>query len=251
VALADYATTELGARRVSIVFGDFGAIADGAGYAHTVLAARGAEVQLVPHPILETDLTSPLSVVAASDPDAVIVLTADTGCRAAFGAVGAVGIDVPVLYTGACAAPNIVAGADPAVTDGALFNVEGPVSPREPQPDFALYTRILGDYAPDINPIGAPTVTFRSFMNLYAVLAGLANGPGGADDIDAGAVAGSLAAQRDTPSFMGHPYTCDREQMEGLPSVCSPQQIVAQLADGELVQRTGWVDVGAIYDRSR
>jgi branched-chain amino acid transport system substrate-binding protein len=181
----------------------------------------------------------------------VIVLTADTGCRAAFGAVGTVQLDVPVLYTGACAAPNIVAGADAAVTDGALFNVEGPVSPREPQPDFALYTRILAEYAPGIGPIGAPTVTFRSFMNLYAVLAGLAESPAGPDAIDAGSVAASLADQRDTPSFMGHPYTCNGEQINGLPAVCAPQQIIAQLANDELVQRTGWVDVGRIYDESR
>jgi hypothetical protein len=46
---------------------------------------------------------------------------------------------------------------------------------------------------------------------------------------------------------MGHPSTCERQQLAGLPALCSPQQILAEMQDGELEQIGDWVDVGAIY----
>ncbi len=240
VAFAEWATTELGAGSVSIVYGEFGSIADAAADGQTVLEARGVQTQLVPYPIVATDLTSPLTAAMASSPDAVVVLAADTGCKAAYDAVRVVGIDVPVFYTGACASPNIVTSVPAEATEGAFYNVEGPVSTTNPSPDFALYDDVLTTYGDGLDPVGAATVTFRSFMNLYVQLAAL-------DTIDAASVADALSAQRDTPSFMGHPYTCDGEQFVGLPAMCSPQQIIVQMRSQEVTQVSDWIDVGRIY----
>lgn len=244
VAFADWATTELGAESVSIVYGEFGSIADAAADGQAVLEARGVQAQLVPHPILATDLTSPLTAALASNPDAIVVLTADTGCKAAYDAVRVLGIDVPMFYTGACASPNIVTSVPAEVTEGAFYNVEGPVSVTNPDPDFALYAAVLEQYANGLDPVGAATVTFRSFMNLYAQLATL-------DTVDAASVAGALSAQQDTPSFMGHPYTCNGTQFEGLPALCSPQQIIVQIRSQEVTQVSDWIDVGAIFAESQ
>lgn len=244
VAFADWASGELGAESVSIVFGEFGSIADAAADGQAVLEARGVRTQLVPHPIVATDLTSPLTAAMASDPDAVVVLTADTGCKAAYDAVRVLAIEVPVFYTGACAAPNIVASVPAETTEGAYFNVEGAVSTSAPDPDFALYEAVLRAYSEGLNPVGAATVSFRSFMNLYVLLASL-------ETVDATSVTDALRAQRNTTSFMGHPYTCDGRQFEGLPAACSPQQIIVQLQSGEVVQISDWIDVGAIVAESR
>lgn len=244
VAFAEWAERELGAESVSIVYGEFGSIADAAADGQAVLEARGVRTQLVPYPIVTTDLTSPLTAAMSSSPDALVVLAADTGCKAAYDAVRVLGIEVPVFYTGACASPNIVASVAPEATDGAYYNVEGPVSTTNPSPDFALYAAVLAEYGDGLNPIGAPTVTFRSFMNLYAQLAAL-------DTVDAASVGRALAAQRDTPSYMGHPYTCDGNQFEGLAAMCSPQQIIVQLRAGEFTQVSDWIDVGRVYADSR
>lgn len=244
VAFAHWATTELDAKTVSVIYGDFGSISDAATDAQTVLESRGVTTQLVPHPIITTDLTSPMTAAMAANPDALIVLTADTGCKAAYDAARVLNIDIPTFYTGACAAPDIIASVPPEATEGNFYNVEGDVTRDDPDPDFSLYFTVLTAYDDTIDPIGATTVTFRSLMNLWVQLVGL-------DDVDAPTVTEALASQRNTPSFMGHPYTCNGEQIEGLPAMCAPQQIVAQLANGELVQRTGWVDVGRIYDESR
>lgn len=240
VAFAEWATTELGAQSVSIVYGEFGSIADAAAYGQTVLEARGVQTQLVPYPIITTDLTSPLTAALSSEPDALVVLAADTGCKAAYDAVRVVGVEVPVFYTGACASPNIVNSVPPEATEGAYFNVEGPVSTTNPSPDFALYAAVLEAYSDGLDPVGAATVSFRSFMNLFVQLAAL-------DQVDAASVGGALSAQRDTPSYMGHPYTCDGEQFGDLPAMCSPQQIIVQLQSGEVVQISDWIDVGRIY----
>jgi branched-chain amino acid transport system substrate-binding protein len=160
-----------------------------------------------------------------------------------------VGITAPVFYTGACASPAIISSVPAAATEGATFNVENPVTASTSSADFELYLRVLDAYSDDLNPIGASTVAFRSFMNLYVVLAGLAANPGDGNGtpISAASVTASLRAQRETPSFMGHPYTCDGAQLIGLPALCSPQQILAQLVDGTLVDLGTWIDVGAIY----
>ena len=245
VAFADYADTALDVESVAIVFGEFGSIADSAGYGRTVLESRGIATTMVPYPIVTTDLTSPLTAAVSSDPDALFVLAADTGCKAAFDGVQTLGIEVPVFYVGACASPNIVASVPAASTDGAYFNVEGPVSTTNPTPDFALYAGVLETYGDGLDPVGAATVSFRSFMNLWALLVATDG------TVDADSITAALSVQVDTPSFMGHPYTCDREQFPGLPAMCSPQQIMVQMSDRQVTQIGDWIDVGAVYAAAR
>ena len=244
VAFAEHAITEVEAERVSILYGEFGSIAESGQYGREVLEAAGVEVQLVPYPILATDLAAPLEAAAATDPDAVIVLAADTGCRPAFEGLAALDLDVTAYFVGACAAPTIIEALDPEVTEGAVFNVEGPVDPEIPQPDFDLYFGVVERYGDGLDPVGAGTVSFRSFMNLYVILREL-----GADGISSEAIIDALRAKEDEPSFMGHPYTCDGSDFPDLPALCSPQQVLVQIQDGTLTQISDWIDVGAVYRR--
>lgn len=240
IAFADHAVREVGAERVGIVYGDFGPIADAAERARAVLEAAGVEVALVPSPVLATDLGAPVQAAAAGDPDAVAVLTADTGCALAFDAVATLRLDAQMYYTGACAAPDLLDAAPPEAVDGALFNVEGLVDPDRPDPDLVLYAAVVEAYGDGLDPVGAGTVSFRSFVNLYRVLRQV-DDPG-----DPEAITAALREAVDVPSFMGHPYTCDGRQLDGLPSACSPQQALVRLVDGELLPEGGWIDVGAV-----
>lgn len=242
VAFAHHASTELAAKRVAIVYGDFGSIAESADYGARTLEQYGVEAQLVPYPITATDLSSPLQAAAAGNPDAVIVLVADTGCKGAFDAVATLGISAQMYYVGACAAPLITDEAGPAKTEGAIFNVENPIDRSGDDVDFALYQEIAAAYGDGFDPVGAGTVSFRSFMNLYRVLVGL-----DPDQLTPTAITDALEAQVEAPSYMGHPYTCDHQQLDGLPALCSPQQILAEMRDGELFQTGDWIDVGGIY----
>ena len=243
VAFADYAATELKAKSVAILYGDFGSVADGANYGKQTLEKLGVEnVQMVPYPILETDLGSAIQAAAAGNPDAIMLLTADTGCTAAFEGLATVGLKAQAFYTGACAAPKIVDGVPTEDSEGAIFNVEGPISRTNPDPDTNLYNAVIAQYGNGLDAIGAATVSFRAFMNLYVVLSEL-----GADGITADTVTSALRGKVDAPSFMGHSYTCNGKQFKGLPAVCAPQQMLGLMTDRQLNQIGDWVDVGKIY----
>ncbi len=242
VAFVDYASTELKAEKIAILYGEFGPIAKGAEYAAKVAAGHGVETQMVPYPIVASDLSSQTNAAVSADPDAIIVLAADTACKPAMDAIHASGTEATIFYVGACAAPAIIDSVDPAAAEGAYFNVEGPINRTNPTPDTTFYSAVIKQYADDLNPIGAGTVTFRSLMNLYVVLRDL-----GADGITAEAITEAFEAKVAAPNFMGHDYTCDKQQFEGLPAMCSPQQIMGQIEDGELGQISDWIDVGTIY----
>ena len=183
-----------------------------------------------------------MQAAAAGNPDAIVVLAADTGCKPAFTGVQSLGIKAQIFYVGACAAPPIINSVPPEATNGAIFNVENPLGTVSPNPDFDLYISVVKKYDTTLDPIGAGTVSFRSFMNLYAILRGL-----GKDNLTPRSITDALRKQVNTKSFMGHDYTCDEKQFEGLPAMCSPQQILAKMQDRTLAQLGTWIDVGQIY----
>lgn len=245
VAFVDHAL-EAGAEHVAVVFGEFPPITRSAELGRELLEREGARATMVPFPVTAVDLTPAVQAAAAANPDAVIVLGADTGCRAAFDALASSRVSVPTYHTGACATPAILDQVDPDVRDAAVFNVEGPISAEEPDADTVLYGQVIDRYGEGLDPVGAGTVSFRSFMNLFSILADI-----GADDLDASTVDAALRAAQDRPSFMGHPYTCDGRQFPDLPAVCAPQQLLVRHDGEQLVEIGSWVDVGAIAGRDR
>ena len=243
VAFAHHAATEVKADSVAIVYPEFGPISDSADYGRITLENAGVtDVVMVPYPITATDLSSPIQAANSASPDAVIMLAADTGCKGAFDGFATVGVEAQVYLVGACASPKIIEEAGPDKTEGTIFNVEGSLARGVANVDFSLYQAVAAEYGDGFDPIGAGTVSFRSFMNLYRVLASLDD-----DALTPAAITAALQAQEDAPSFMGHPSTCDGEQLAGLPALCSPQQILAELKDGELVQVGDWIDVGEVF----
>lgn len=242
VAMADYAANTMAADNVAIVYSDFGSITESALAGQKVLEDHGIEVELVPFPILSTDVSTPIQIASASQPDAIFVLVADSSCKAAFDALDALQIETQPFFTGACASRTITDPLDPSKTDDAIFTIEGPIAQTGTDPDNNVYLSVVNEYGEGLDPIGAATVSFHGFMNLYMVLREV-----GADNLTPAAITAALQAKIDAPSFTGHAYTCDGKQFEGFPATCSPQQILVRMKDRQLAQITDWVDVGAIY----
>jgi branched-chain amino acid transport system substrate-binding protein len=84
-------------------------------------------------------------------------------------------------------------------------------------------------------------VSFRSIMNIYALMEQL-----GASNVTRASLLTAVRAARDTPSFNGHPYTCDGRQVPDLPALCAPQEILVRREGGGLTQITDWIDVPAL-----
>jgi branched-chain amino acid transport system substrate-binding protein len=240
----EYAIRKHHAKRIAIIAADFGPITDAAKLGQRVLEQRGVGTTLVSVAPINADMVQALNAAAQSNPDAIIALTADSGCKPAMLTAQQLGLKVPILYTGACAAPKIVDSVNGAA-DGAVFNLEADLDPGNP--DNVLYQLIAARYGPEhrYESLSAGTVSFRAMVNLYAVLRTI-----GGDHITRGRVLEAFRTGRNHPSFFGHPYTCDGHQLEGYPAMCSPQQSLGRLDRGTVTGVTGWLDVGAFAGAS-
>jgi branched-chain amino acid transport system substrate-binding protein len=107
-----------------------------------------------------------------------------------------------------------------------------------------LFVEVTARYA-DEPAGGAGTVSMRAMMNLWAALVAIDG------DITPATVLAQLRSGVGVPSFWGHPYTCDGEQVPGMPALCSPQQTLFRILDdnGNVETVTDdWIDVPAILD---
>ncbi len=246
LGLVHHITEVLEAESVSMIYGDFGSVADGAEWARRSLIGQGLsddDIHMIPIPIVAEDVLAPLTVANEPDPDAIIVLVGGQACTAAAQAIQEIGITAQTYWSGTCLEPTIVDTIGAENVEGNIYGIESPLDVDDP--DNLLYNEVVERYGNDTFDAGSvATVSFASLMNLYAELREI-----GADDISAEAIVEQLAGAVDRPSFLGHPYTCDGQQMGGeLPAICSPQQILAQMVDGELVAITDWIQVADLIE---
>ncbi len=243
-AWSQYAVEELGAEKIAIAHADFDPITDAAErFGRDVAESLGAEVEMIRFPLTETDFGPTMNKVAEMDPDAVFVGVVDTGCIASIEAIDAVGLEIPRFFVGSCAAPEI-ADQLGEVIDGAIFSIESIIETDDPEIDRALYfdaVRSFGEEGMEV--VGAGTVSFKNVMNIWDLMNEL-----GPENVTPEAMIELAGQSEDRPSFMGHPYTCDGNQLPDLPAVCSPQQVLVQNQDGTLAQISdGWIDVSALF----
>lgn len=238
LGMGKYAMTDVHAKKIAIIYGDFGPITDAAELGKKVLEQKGAEVTLIPTSAVTPDMVGAINQTAQADPDAVIALTADSGCKPTMVTAAQLKLDAPMLYTGACAAPKIIDSVGSAA-DGAIFNLEADLDPKNP--DNVLYLSIAERYGAKFGyeAQGAGTVSFRAMMNLYMMLRDL-----GADHVSSPEILKGFRAAHNRPSFWGHAYTCDGKQLEGYVAMCSPQQTLGRLKKGAIEQVTDWIEVG-------
>lgn len=239
IGMGQYAVDQLHARRLAIIHTEFPPITDAATVAKQAIERHGGTAALVSVPPIGGDMVAAMNEAAATHPDAVVALTADTGCVPAIRTAEQIGLKVPIMLTGACAATKIVDELGPSI-NGKIFNLEAELDPANA--DNRLYRAIAAKYGParKYEWQGAGTVSFRAVLNLYVQLRRI-----GADKITPAAIIAAFRAARDEPSFFGHPYTCDGKQMPGYPSMCSPQQTLGRIQNGAVTAVTGWLDVAA------
>ena len=243
-AWSSFAVEELGAEKIVMAVADFGPNIDAAErFGRTVAESRGAEVDLITFPLTETDYGPTMNKVADLDPDAVFVAVVDTGCIASVQAANAVGLDVPLFYSGACASPDIEEQLGDEI-EGAIFSIESLIESEDPEIDRSLYFDVVSTYGEEgMELIGAGTVSLKSIMNIWDLMNEL-----GPDNVTPAALTELVGQSQDRVSFMGHPYTCDGQQLPDLPAVCSPQQVLVENVDGDLAQISdGWIDVSALF----
>jgi branched-chain amino acid transport system substrate-binding protein len=242
-AFASHAA-DSGAERVAVVYADYGPIKAAAiDYGVNLLSSMGVEqVTQVPYAITATDMLPILTQAAEGDPDAILMFAADTACVRTMQTAADLALDADIYLVGSCAAPAILDEAGEAA-EGIILSIEGPLEMSDEVVDGPMYLAASERYGTEgFDPQSAGTVSFRALMNLYAALQEL-----GGDGITSEALIEHLRSARDVPSYDGHPYTCDGQQIPDLPAMCAPQQVLARVQDGGLtLESDGWIDVPAI-----
>lgn len=240
VAFAHHAAQSLEAKKVTVAYADYAPIKSAAlDYGVRTLKGLGVEnVKEVAFPIVATDFAPVVAKAFEDDPDAVIISVTDKPC-----------IDVmkqadryrgQLYLVGACAAPATTRAAGKAA-ETVIFNVEGPISATAAGNDIKVYSAAMARYAPDAPALTAATVSFRATMNLWSVMTEV-----GPDRLTSSTLLAAFKRAKQHASFTGYPFTCDGKQVAALPSLCSPQQILAQFTDGALAQITDWIDVPSV-----
>lgn len=232
---------ERGAETVALAYGEFESFEVAArDYGAAVGESLGLTVELIPFSLFATDYLPVLTKAQDVGADAVIVLAADTACVPLMTTAVELGFEAQLYLTGACAAEAILdAAGDTAV--GPLFNSEGPVTDGDTEGE--LYQEVVDRYATE--PAGgAGTVGFRGFMNLYALLLEL-----GGEGVSSERLIELARDATDRRSFWGHPYTCDGEQVPGLPALCAPQQILFEIpaVGDDPIAATDWIATDELF----
>jgi len=213
-------------------------------YAVPVAKLLGVDVETVSFQLTATDFLPVLTRAAASKPDAIIVAAAGAVCAPIMQTYQELGIEAQLYLVGACADDEIIRASGDSYKK-VVFNSEGPPA-GQGAVEAGVFNAVNELYA-NGEAGGAGTVGLRSFMNLYSVLREL-----GAGGISRQAILDSMRAAKARPGFWGHPYTCDGKQVEGLPSLCAPQQSLIEVrAPGDIVTlNEDWYDTVDLFARA-
>ncbi len=233
---------EQGYEKAFIAYGEFESFQVAAeDYGARVGEDLGLEVRLHAFPLFGADYTSVLNDAKSFGAEALLINAADAACVPVMEGFRDFGFEGTLYLFGACAADEIISTAGSAL-DGVVFNGEGP--PDLDDIDGKVFNFASTEYNEGNNAQAAGTVAFRGMMNLYAVLTEL-----GGDQITSAGITEILENAVDHRSFWGHDYTCDRNQVPGLPSLCAPQQALFTFdADQNLTFVTDWIDTVTLFE---
>jgi branched-chain amino acid transport system substrate-binding protein len=238
VAFTDHAAKN-GARSITYAYGEFASFeVPVREYAAPLAERLGLRTGFLPFPILTTDFLPILTRVVDDAPDAVVVGAAASACVPIVDTLAELGYEGQLYLVGACATVDILEQVDDTRQSAVIFNSESPVDSGV---EGELYRAVVDRYA-TAPAGGGGTVSFRSALNAWALLSDLA-------ELTPTAAAEALRASKSVRGFWGHPYTCDGQQVPGLPALCAPQQTLMRMPDDSgdpVIIVDDWIDVPAL-----
>ncbi len=231
---------ENGADKVMIAHGEFESFTIAANnYGKAVGESLGMDVDVISFPLLGADYLPILNRAKTNEVDAVMMLAADASCVPIMETFVDLGLrETSQLYMfGACALEAVVEAAGDNI-EGVIFASEGP---SVQMTDGDVFDEVTAKYA-TMPSQATGTVGFRGFMNLYGILLEL-----GGDNVTSEGILDISRNAVDRASYWGHPYTCDGQQVPGLPALCAPQQTYMTIEEGEIALFGDWVDTVELF----
>jgi branched-chain amino acid transport system substrate-binding protein len=224
---ADYALGTLKVKKVGALYVDLpGVLTTVIGAAEIVLRAKGVtDVKLVAAKADAADFAPSVKAATAGDPDAVIVLFPAQSCARIMSAARSLNVKARMFYPSACASQAVVDAAGPAAENAYFASAYLPFD--DPSPEVATWKA----EAKVSKPSALSQAGFSVAMNVYDLLEDGADTPA--------ALTAKLRAAVNHPSFMAHPYTCDRNQVPLMSAVCNPHVRLLQYKGGKFGDVTG------------
>jgi branched-chain amino acid transport system substrate-binding protein len=200
------------------------------------LEAQGVSVNVVPADPNTADFTPSLTALTREDPDVITVLFTGPPCGQIMQAVGALAIDVPVLYPSGCIDKEYIeAGGTGA--ENAIFSTESLLpATHADDPQVELYLGAMEEYAGK-SADEVTTYNQVSFISTYNLAEMLKRVTG---DVTTESVTAALTEGGPYPSLMTPDYNCDGTALEGFPSLCGAPVRFVQYAGGEFTDISDW-----------
>ena len=204
--------------------------------AGSIFQAKGVtDLKLVAEKGDAADFAPALTAAAAGDPQALIVVFPAQACARIMQAAQALGVKAELYYPGACASPSVVAGRGAALDRSYFASGYLPVGASGGDADAEAFRSRVP--AAQRSPLSQ--AAFSAVLNVARLMTG------GATDSEA--LKAKLAAGRDAPNALAHPYTCDGQQLPLLTSVCNSNVRLLQVKGGEFADVTGaWINGGEL-----
>jgi branched-chain amino acid transport system substrate-binding protein len=204
--------------------------------AGSIFRSKGvSDVKLVAEKADAPDFAAALTAAAAGSPDAVIVVFPAQACARIMQAAQALSVKAPMYYPGACASPAVVTGREAALSNSYFASGYLPVGASGGDAEADAFRK--GVPAAQRSPVSE--ASYSAVLNVAALMADGA--------ADRAALATKLAATKNEPSVLAHPYTCDGKQLPLLTSVCNSNVRLLQYKSGAFTDVVGdWVNGGEL-----
>jgi branched-chain amino acid transport system substrate-binding protein len=245
LAMAQYVTGELKARKVSVVHVDLpGLLSSAVEGARRVMAKRGVtDLRIVAEKADAADFTPALNAAAANDPDVILAVFGSQGCARIMQAKQALGLRARMFYPSSCAGESVLQAAGSGAEGAYLASGFVPYS-EESDPEVALYLDRLARYGDGGRPSVLSQAGFSLVVTVHRLLSGLDEA-----SLTSPAVGAALARARNQPGFMSHSFTCDGNQVLFLRAMCNPWARILQFRSGRLHDVGGdWVSGAGLLE---
>lgn len=219
LGMAEYALEDLGTDRVAVVYIDLpGLFRDAAPIVQSVLREHGmSSVTLVAEKADAADFAPAVISATEADPEGIAVLFPAQGCSRIMQATQSVAVAADMFYTSACMDTDVIEASSGAAEGGYFASSFVPYTDDDHE-EVATYLDQLATRGPrGAEPSLLSQTAFSVVMNLRSLLAEAADG----DIPTSEELRATLEATDGHPSFMGHPFTCDGEQVQIATSLCS------------------------------
>jgi len=243
VAKVVYAAEELGATSAALIYTSN---TQGTSVAENIIVPtmEGVgieEITKIPVPPTSSDVTSAVAAAVAADADIVYINTPTT-CPQVLASLVSLGNQAPVFGIEPCATPAAIEGANGGAEG--LFLASPIVDQSADTEETRIFTAAVEKYAPEGSFTDSLAgLGFQTIMNLHEQLDEFAD-----EDFTTEKILAAFREGSDKHNFLGHPYTCDGEQLDGASAICNAYQQIRQIEDGVQIQVSeDWVDPSPYY----